>query len=131
MLLIPPLIQASIAALISAALPLSIAPLTIAIANSRQGSLIVDPSPQSLQTLSSMHIFTLAPNRTLLFSESIGIFDLPEWESALSAAEYVTSGDKAETVSMKDEALEQSRKIYADLWKMMATDIVMKDRRWK
>ena len=91
----------------------------------------MDPSPQLLQKLSSVHIFTLAPDKTLLFSESVGIFDLPEWESVLSTAEYVTSGDEAEIVSMKTEALEQSHEAYANLWKNMAIDIVKEDRRWK
>ena len=91
----------------------------------------MDPSPQFLQEVSSVHVFSLTPNKNLLLSESAGIFDLSGWETVLSTAEYVCCGDESEATSLKTEVLEQSRGIYAGVWKKVAAEIVRRDRRWR
>ena len=131
MVLIPPLLQASIAALISAALPLFIVPLTIMIAVSWNGLIAVDPSPQTLREVSSIHVYSITSNKDILLCESAGIFDLTQWETVLSTAEYICCGDEADHVSMKIEVLEQCRRTYADLWKKVAANVVRDDRRWR
>ena len=90
----------------------------------------MDPSPQALDKISSIHVFSLTSSRDLLFSESAGSFNYLEWDTALSTAEYVCC-EEAETISMRTEALEQSRETYMGLWKRVASNIVQVNRRWK
>ena len=91
----------------------------------------MDPSSQVSNKISSVHIFSLTSSRDLLFSESAGSFNYLEWDTALSTAEYVCCEEEAEAISMKTETLEQSRQIYAGLWRRVAANIVNVNRRWK
>lgn len=92
---------------------------------------MVDPSPQDLNRISSVHVFSLTPSRDLLFSESAGSFSYLEWDTALGTAEYVCCEKETETSSMRTEVLERSRENYVGLWRRVAANIVHDNRRWK
>ncbi|KAJ5108364.1 hypothetical protein N7456_005039 [Penicillium angulare] len=78
--IIPALLHASLLALISAAVPLSMTFTTTLLGVTRSGQIIRDPSPAAAKAVASLHVLSFSSKGHLLLSESQGRFDFETWE---------------------------------------------------
>lgn len=86
----PPLLHASILALLSGAVPLKgIATcLVVAVPPCSSGSgPVADPSPVEASEAASLHLFGFTPQGALLLAESEGDFTTAEWEAAVAVGQ--------------------------------------------
>jgi len=105
--LLPTLLQTSVLALLSAALPLAMTLTSTVIAIEENGStttLYRNPSPLQIQQAASTHVFSFTSHRQLLLAESEGEFSLKEWNNACKVAERLCCGDDQDDLNaMRDD----------------------------
>lgn len=113
--IIPALLHAGILGLLSAAIPLKgiAAATVIAIADTEEKSLIIDPSAVEADRARSVHALGFTSQDELLLSESEGSFSADEWTKVLELGERVCcqhqqagfdtvmSGNELESKSMR------------------------------
>ena len=107
--LLPALLQASMLALLSTSIPLSMTLTSTLIAVDFLGQLVQDPSVAQLREAESVHVFAFSSRGDLLLVESEGEFDIVIWGAAMEKARLVCGaggndgGDNGEDVDMEGE----------------------------
>ncbi|KAJ5683460.1 hypothetical protein N7462_006625 [Penicillium macrosclerotiorum] len=84
--LLPALLQASLLALLSAAVPLSMTFSTALVGVTKSGEIITNPSADDVKIAASLHTLTFSSKGHLLLNESQGYFDFDIWESVRERA---------------------------------------------
>ena len=90
--LLPALLHASLLALLSAAVPLSMTFSSALLGVAASGNIIQDPSPEVAQALASLHVLAFSSKGQLLLNESHGRFDFETWESVRERAASICRG---------------------------------------
>ncbi|KAI0125879.1 hypothetical protein BJ170DRAFT_451597 [Xylariales sp. AK1849] len=87
--ILPTLIQTSVLALLSAAIPLTatLASTVLAVvAGDGSSKIVVDPTAREIEKSQSLHVFTFTSHDDLILGESEGEFSLKEWNDVLDTA---------------------------------------------
>ncbi|KAI5293153.1 RNA helicase [Ascosphaera acerosa] len=99
--IIPSLLNATLLALLAAAIPLKMTFTAVLVAATRDGRLLRDPRPDEIRAAASLHALAFASTGRLLYTADEGRFDLPTYdavyelaESACLAAAKRTGGDE-------------------------------------
>jgi exosome complex component RRP46 len=102
--IIPALIQASVLALLSAAVPLraTATSTVIAVSPESKGKDLhqIDPTPRQLEESLSCHVFAFTSQDRLLLTESEGDFSFDEWDRAYQTARRICCGSSTEDPSL-------------------------------
>ncbi|KAI9813434.1 MAG: exosome non-catalytic core subunit rrp46 [Pycnora praestabilis] len=136
--MLPSLLQASLLALLSASIPLSMTLTSTLIAIASSGNVLQDPTPQQLQQASSTHVLAFSSHGDLLVAESDGSFNMDTWEQVYDLAERVCRGqvdededeDSDEDQDVRMETDERNRGLEGFVRGVMQEKVV-KDQRWK
>ncbi|KAI4600255.1 exosome non-catalytic core subunit rrp46 [Pestalotiopsis sp. 9143b] len=84
--ILPALIQTSILALLSAAIPLTATLTSAALAVDENSAIIANPTAREIELSKSLHVFAYTSHDDLVLSESEGEFTFEEWSNAQEAA---------------------------------------------
>ena len=130
--ILPALLQASMLALLSTSIPLTMVYTSALLAVDLNGTIIYEPSPKQIDTASSLHVLNISSNDRILVSESQGAFDLGTWESVVEEGIRICRGitktkDRRDDVSMDSDEND-------DLESMLRRVVggkVTKDHKWK
>lgn len=87
--ILPALLHASLLALLSAAVPLSMTFSATLLGITKSGGIIRNPSAIAAMTATSLHVLAFSSKGHLLLNESQGRFDLDTWESVREQAASV------------------------------------------
>lgn len=79
-MMLPALLHASLLALLSASVPLSMTYTSTVLAVSKSGDIVSEPSVQTASTAASLHALAFSSKGHLLLNESQGAFDFDTWE---------------------------------------------------
>lgn len=79
--ILPALLHASLLALLSAAVPLSMTFSATLLGVTKSGAIVHSPSAVAAKTATSLHVLAFSSKGHLLLNESQGRFDLDTWES--------------------------------------------------
>ncbi|KAI9037787.1 putative exosome complex subunit Rrp46 [Aspergillus affinis] len=90
--LLPALLQTSLLALLSAAVPLSMTYSATVLGVDSSGKLIREPSPKDAQSATSLHVLAFSSKGHLLLNESQGSFDFGTWERVRERALTICQG---------------------------------------
>lgn len=90
--MIPALLNTSLLALLSAAVPLSMTFAATVLAVTPPGDIIRDPSAQDASTATSLHALAISSKGHLLLNESQGRFDFDTWEKVHEKAMSICQG---------------------------------------
>ena len=134
--LLPSLLNASLLALLSASIPLSMTFAATVLAVSSSGTIIREPSARDARSATSLHALAFSSKGHLLLNESQGMFDFDTWEMVHERALNIchgaargTDGNIAMVEDVDGEALETllretvEDRVYHDYaWKIKETD---------
>ncbi|MCJ1386182.1 exosome non-catalytic core subunit rrp46 [Xylographa soralifera] len=84
--ILPPLLEASILALLSASIPLTTLITSTLVVVDSDGSLNHNPSPEEMSAATSLHVVAFSSQGRLLVAESEGSFDMDTWERVTEEA---------------------------------------------
>ena len=87
--ILPALLNATLLALLSGAIPMSMTCVSAAIVVSAAGELIRNPSASDFKSATSVHALAFSSRGHLLLNESDGAFDLSTWEQVYDLARSV------------------------------------------
>ncbi|KAJ5239919.1 hypothetical protein N7468_004538 [Penicillium chermesinum] len=90
--ILPALLHASLLALISAAVPLSMTFATTLLAVTPSGQIVQDPPVEDVANAVSLHVLAFSSKGHLLLNESQGRFDFETWESVREQAASICQG---------------------------------------
>lgn len=90
--LLPALMHASLLALLSAAVPLSMTFSTALLGVTRAGTIVQDPLATDSDAVTSLHVLSFSSKGQLLLNESEGRFDFETWESVRERAASLCRG---------------------------------------
>lgn len=102
--MLPALLHASLLALLSAAVPLSMTFSATVLAVTKSGDIISEPSVQTAKAAASLHALAFSSKGHLLLNESQGAFDFDTWEQVHERALILCRGQAGsdEDVSMAE-----------------------------
>ncbi|OJJ78845.1 putative exosome complex subunit Rrp46 [Aspergillus glaucus CBS 516.65] len=102
--MLPALLHASLLALLSAAVPLSMTFSATVLAVTKSGDIISEPSVQTAKAAASLHALAFSSKGHLLLNESQGAFDFDTWEQVHERALTLCRGQAGsdEDVSMAE-----------------------------
>ncbi|EAW11656.1 putative exosome complex subunit Rrp46 [Aspergillus clavatus NRRL 1] len=133
--LLPALLQASLLALLSAAVPLSMTFTATVLAVTAAGDIVPEPSIEQAATAKSLHALAFSSKGHLLLNESQGKFDFDTWDkvheraSAICHGTGISSGDGDVAMAGEDNGQNLEKfvretvedKLYSDYaWKIDA-----------
>lgn len=90
--MLPSLLHASLLALLSAAVPLSMTFTATVLAVTAAGDIIRDPSAKDASAATSLHVLAISSKGHLLLNESQGAFDFDTWEKVHHRALAICHG---------------------------------------
>ncbi len=90
--ILPALIQASVLALLSAALPLATTMSSTFLALMDDGKINQHPTIHEIQRALSVHVFAFTPHGELLINESEGNFIIDDWDMVFERAQSICCG---------------------------------------
>ena len=90
--MLPALLHASLLALLSASVPLSMTFTATVLAVDRAGEIIPEPSVQAANSAESLHALAFSSKGHLLLNESQGAFDFDTWEQVYQRAGTLCRG---------------------------------------
>ena len=93
--MLPALLHASLLALLSAAVPLSMTFTATVLAVTSSGDIIRDPSAKDASAATSLHVLAISSKGHLLLNESQGAFDFDTWENVHQRALTICHGVQA------------------------------------
>jgi exosome complex component RRP46 len=129
---LPALLQASILALLSTSIPLSMTFTATLIAIAATGKIITNPSPQELRSALSIHVFAFSSLGDLLHVESEGEFSMETWDEAQRTAFMVCHGQDQDDSDQEDVCMDSKDEIRLErILRDAVQGKVMKEREWK
>lgn len=130
--LLPALLHASLLALISASVPLSMTFAASILAVTSSGDIIRQPSVSQAAAAKSLHVLAFSSKGHLLLNESQGTFDFATWEKVHQHASAICRGTLAgnadDDVRMGEEGGEQGLEKFM---RETIEDKVYQDYAWK
>lgn len=93
--MLPALLHASLLALLSASVPLSMTFTATVLAVNKAGDIIPEPSVQTASAATSLHALAFSSKGHLLLNESQGAFDFETWERVHQRALVLCHGTQA------------------------------------
>ncbi|KAJ5167794.1 uncharacterized protein N7482_003388 [Penicillium canariense] len=90
--ILPTLLQVSLLALLSAAVPMSMTFSTALLGVTKSGDIICNPSAAEAKAASSLHVLAFSSKGHLLLDESQGRFEFEQWESVRERAFSICRG---------------------------------------
>lgn len=90
--MLPALLHASLLALLSAAVPLSMTFTATVLAVTGSGDIVRDPSAKDASAATSLHVLAISSKGHLLLNESQGAFDFDTWETVHHRAIAICHG---------------------------------------
>lgn len=102
--MLPALLHASLLALLSAAVPLSMTFSAALLAVTKSGDIARNPSAVAAKSATSLHVLAFSSKGHLLLNESHGRFDLDTWDSVREQA-VLMCGENASLSSDGDVAM--------------------------
>lgn len=128
---IPALLQASMLALLSSSIPLTMVLISISVAVDRRGNLIYDPPAGATQSAASLHVLVFSSTRDLLLAESEGKFSVDTWENAF---EMARSRCRSTSMDADVDVVNMESRLKLDMegsFKFAAQKEFLKKERWK
>lgn len=128
--MLPALLHASLLALLSAAVPLSMTFSATVLAVTKSGDIISEPSVQTAKAAASLHALAFSSKGHLLLNESQGAFDFETWEQVHERALSLCRGQASpdEDVSMVENGDKQPLEGFI---RETVEDKVHRDYAWK
>lgn len=130
--ILPALLHASLLALLSAAVPLSMTFSATLLGITKSGDIIRNPSAIAAKAATSLHVLAFSSKGHLLLNESQGRFDLDTWESV---RERATSVCQSTAISGADGDIDMSEGIDAtrlgSFIRETVEDRLHRDYAWK
>ena len=128
---LPALLQASVLALLSTSIPLSMT-LTATLIAVDGKRLISDPTAEQLKVAASIHVFAFSSHGDLLVVESEGEFGIETWEEAYQKAMLACRGEEendgdSEDVSMDSDSDTKLEDVLRDAIRQK----VAREHKWK
>jgi exosome complex component RRP46 len=123
------LIQASVLALLSAALPLAVTMSCTLLALNDSG-IIENPTVSEIQGASSIHVLGFTSHDDLLVAESEGNFTLEGWNRVCDRAEEICSG-AVDKDAMHDEGVDEHSGGLNHFLKSTLQEKVTADLHWR
>ncbi|KAL8683200.1 MAG: hypothetical protein Q9186_000812 [Xanthomendoza sp. 1 TL-2023] len=131
--LLPALLQASIFALLSTSLPMTMTLTTTLIAVSPSGELLEEPSAKALREATSTHVLGFSSHGELLVAESEGAFDMHTWDQIHGKAEQLhrsrSTRDQNQTDDVNMDSLEPMS--LEDSLTSVIQEKASREQRWK
>ncbi|CAD6574195.1 MAG: exosome non-catalytic core subunit rrp46 [Alectoria sarmentosa] len=129
---LPALLQASILALLSTSIPLSMTLTAAFVAVNSKDTLVLDPSVQQTKRASSIHLLAFSSRGDLLVVESEGDFTIDKWEEVHQRAKLICHGaegdeSESEDVSMNSDDISKLENVLKDAVERQ----IAKEQRWK
>ena len=129
---LPALLQASVLALLSASLPLTMMLTSTTVAIGIDNSLIHDPTLKQLQTATSVHVFAFSSRGDLVLVESEGKFSFHAWEEAANEAMHRCRGNENKEDNVGDINMDtEDHTNLENFLKSIVEQKVRKDQAWK
>ena len=128
---LPALLQASILALLSTSIPLSMT-LTATLVAVDARRLISDPTTEQLKVASSIHVFAFSSHGDLLVMESEGEFDIEIWEEAYQRARLACRGEEEDDSESEDVSMDSNNDTkLEDVLRDAVREKVTREQKWK
>ena len=130
--MLPALLQASILALLSTSIPLSITLTATLVAVNSNNKLVADPSIQQLKLASSIHVLAFSSHGDLLVVESEGNCTIDIWEEVHRKAKLICHGEDENESASEDVSMDSDdvSKLEDGLRDAVERKIA-KEQRWK
>lgn len=126
--MLPALLHASLLALLSACVPLSMTFTATVLAVDRSGEIIPEPSAQAARAAESLHVLAFSSKGHLLLNESQGAFDFDTWEKVHQRASTLCRGTQNGDVAMGGDANGQPLEGFV---RETVEDKIHRDYAWK
>ena len=129
--ILPALLQASVLALLSTSIPLSMT-LTAALVAVDARRLKLDPTAEELKVASSIHVFAFSSHGDLLVVESEGEFDIEIWEEAYQKARLACRGEEENDSESEDVSMDSDNDTkLEDVLRNAIRQKVAREQKWK
>lgn len=129
---LPALLHASILALLSTSIPLSMTLTATLVAVSSKGTLIHDPSVQQVKLASSVHVLAFSSHGNLLVVESEGDFTIDTWERVHQKVKLICHGEEGDESESEDESMNSNDTPKLEIVLKDAVERkIAKEQRWK
>lgn len=136
--ILPALVQTSILALLSAALPLVVTLTSTLLVINGEGpsrSIIQHATPVQIQQAKSVHVFAFTSHGDLVLNESEGNFDLEDWDDLYDLAKKICCGSAADADAdpdaMRDEGPDEDDGGLNQFVKSVIEEKVTADLYWR
>jgi exosome complex component RRP46 len=130
---VPALLQASMLALLSSSIPLTIVLTSMSIAVDRRGNLTHNPPLGATESAASFHVLAFSSSGDLILAESEGKFSVDTWENAIEMARSRCRFECMDPGAADDDVNMDSR-LTLDLegsLRVAVQNEVLKRQRWK
>jgi exosome complex component RRP46 len=124
---LPALLNAALLSFLSASVPLSATLTSTLISVSPSGDSTINPSPKTMLSAASTHVFAFSDKGALLLDLSEGEFDLSSWEKAHDRAKEECCKEKLSS----QDAMEQGKPNLESFMERLVEGRVEKERAWK
>lgn len=102
--ILPALLQTSVLALLSAAIPLATTVTAVLLATSSSTLAIQrNPTLADIREASSTHVLAFSAHKRLLVAESEGSFTMEQWEAVCDEAEQICCGSSSEQLDQMQD----------------------------
>lgn len=129
---IPPLLQASLLALLSTSIPLAMILTSTLIAVDSQGRLRHKPTSKEIATAESVHVLAFSSYGKILVTESEGSFDMVIWEAVVEEASLECYGSSGTAGGGEDTSMESEEDIGIQSFvRGLIVDHVAADQEWR
>ena len=130
--LLPALLQASMLALLSTSIPLSMTLTATFVAVDFSGQVFHDPSAEQLRDADSVHVFSISSCGDLLVVQSEGEFDLEIWGAAMQRAREVCGVGRNDVGKDGDVSMEvEEGRTLEDELRDTIREKIAREQSWK
>lgn len=129
--IIPPLLQATMLALLSASIPLAATFTATLVAVDRSDRAIADPSPSEIRGATSLHVLAFSSHGDVLFAESEGVFGLGMWEEVVRCGKGVCCRLNQTVVDEDAMAVDEQSGNMDVFLRTVMRDKVALDQKWR
>ncbi|MCJ1396287.1 exosome non-catalytic core subunit rrp46 [Xylographa bjoerkii] len=130
--ILPPLLQASILALLSTSIPLTMLVTSTLVAVDSNGNLNHDPSPVEISAATSLHVLAFSSQGRLIVAESEGSFDMDTWERATEKASHKCRHFAGSVEGKNDVSMDSDSDVATESFvKARVGDKIAIDQQWK
>ncbi|MCJ1418456.1 exosome non-catalytic core subunit rrp46 [Xylographa parallela] len=130
--ILPPLLQASVLALLSASIPLTVLITSVLVAVDIDGNLNHNPSPVEISSAASLHVLAFSSHGRLLVAESEGLFDMDTWERVTEEGSRQCRDSAGSMHGKDDMSIDSGSDVAVESFvRALVGDQVATSRQWK